>query len=218
MRPVFHVQRNKTYRVHVLNAAALVAFNFSIDGHPLQVIESDSTDVKDGLTYDFASIASGQRYSFLIKTNVEDDDGRFHIRAQIRKEIVLMNFVELATTNRYPEKTIVNVSAILHYSEADAVILEPFSYLDDIPLLEKDVTHLDEMELGPLDGVYAPRQFDVETILSTEFLVWTDTIRRGTFNSTPFILSDGVKPFLMSVLDGEEFRKDYLYVEVQIVY
>lgn len=199
----------------MINTAALVAFNFSIDGHPLQVIEMDSTDVKDGLTYDVASISSGQRYSFLIRTNQEIDGNRFHIRAQIRNEILLLPFVARTNTNRYPEVTIANVSAILQYSDKDSVDLEPFSFLDEIPLLEKELVHLDEMELGPLDGAYAPRNFDYETTLSTKFLLWNDTIRRGTFNSTPFILDDLAKPLLMSVVDGEPFHDDNLFIEVE---
>lgn len=93
MRPVFKVQREKTYRVHVINTAAQAAYNFSIDEYPLQVIETDSVDVKKGMFSDVVFVASGQRYSFLIKTK-EENTTRFIIRAKMCKELFFLYLVE----------------------------------------------------------------------------------------------------------------------------
>lgn len=215
VRPVFKVQREKIYRVHVLNTGALVAYNFSIDGHTLQVIETDSIDVKEGLFYDVASIASGQRYSFLIKTNVGSAT-RFHIRAQMRKEILLLSQVDRNNNNKYPELTIGDVSAILEYSDKNSVGLERFTFLDQVPPINQDLNHLDEMKLGPLDGAYAPKRYDLELSLSIEFFEYTDGVRRGSLNKEPFLLPEGTKPLLLSLVNGEEISEDHFLIEVKL--
>lgn len=67
-RHIFSVQPGRTYRIRVINASALSTFTFSIDGHKLVAIEVDGVALKEpSKKADFAYIAAGQRYSFLMR-------------------------------------------------------------------------------------------------------------------------------------------------------
>lgn len=98
----------------------------------------------------------------------------------------------------------------MEYSDENLVGLEPYSYLDQDPQIDSD-----EMELAPLDGVYAPRKYDVEVVLTLAFKTDKNGVHRGSFNATPFQLPHRIKPLLMSVMDGEEINDDIFHIEVK---
>ncbi|KAJ3146723.1 ferroxidase fet3 [Geranomyces michiganensis] len=61
-----HFQPGRRYLLRVINAAAVVPFNFAIDAHRLTIVQADATDVVDNVTVDGLFIDIGQRYSVII--------------------------------------------------------------------------------------------------------------------------------------------------------
>jgi iron transport multicopper oxidase len=222
-RPVFEVQRNKSYRVRVINTSAVAAFNFSIDGHPLETIEVDGVDVAKPVPIDIAPIAAGQRYSFRIRTNGSLE--RYLIRANLRKESLML--IEGFNINKFPEALMKEVTAVLEYRRSSSESVnriphpvpyktEPFSYMDEIP--QRNVTrgslkYLDESELSPFDGIPAPPYFDQEIMLEVGFYEDHENIRRGSFNRTPFVLPQD-EPLLWTIVDGNSPPKSTFPLEV----
>jgi L-ascorbate oxidase len=62
------VQEGKTYRLRIINSAALLPFNFAIAQHNLTIIEADGTLV-DPVEVENLDISPGQRYSVLLTAN-----------------------------------------------------------------------------------------------------------------------------------------------------
>jgi len=218
-RQVFEVQRNKTYRVRVINTSAVAMFNFSIDGHALQPIEVEGVDIAQTELIDIAPIAAGQRYSFLMRTNEPLD--RYLVRANLRKESLMLIVRENATNiNKYPEALMGDVTAVLQYSlppdSPDLLKLstETHSYLQPVPPSSlSDPVYIDEALLAPYNGVTAPDHVDQEFVLEVGFYEDHEDIRRGSFNQTPYKLPSD-KPLLNYLLDGEEFPKDAFSLEL----
>ncbi|KAI0092238.1 multicopper oxidase 2A [Irpex rosettiformis] len=82
----FTLEDDKTYRIRLVNSGSLAPIRFSIDYHPLTIIEVDGTFVKPyvvtGLT-----IAVAQRYSVLIHTNQTEGHGRYWMRTLLQSNM-----------------------------------------------------------------------------------------------------------------------------------
>ncbi|PFH46698.1 multicopper oxidase [Amanita thiersii Skay4041] len=65
---VVNVDRNKRYRFRLLNAACLAAYNFSIDGHAMTVIETDGSETIPH-EVDIVPLFPGQRVSVVVKAD-----------------------------------------------------------------------------------------------------------------------------------------------------
>ncbi|ODM89025.1 L-ascorbate oxidase, partial [Orchesella cincta] len=217
MRPVFQLQREKTYRLRLLNAGAVAAYNFSIDDHKLRAIEVDGIDVRTPVEANIVPIAAGQRYSFLVRCNNDSFNGSRHlIRANLRKESLML--IDGWNINEYPEALMADVTAVLEcvdqdlglYQHRAVVSREPFTCDDIVPPrpITDDIVYLDEMALSPLDGIPAPDHVDEEFTVASVFFEDHENIRRGAFNYTPFKLPND-KPLLMKLIDGETIPDAY---------
>ena len=65
---IINVRKGKTYRLRILNAAALGYYNIAIAGHNMTVIQQDTCPTKPALMKSI-DIAAGQRFDVLITTN-----------------------------------------------------------------------------------------------------------------------------------------------------
>lgn len=63
---MFNLDPDSTYRVRLVNAGFFLPFEFEIDRHMLEIIESDGTLV-DPLTVESLSVSVAQRYSFILQ-------------------------------------------------------------------------------------------------------------------------------------------------------
>ena len=61
-------EQGKTYRIRLINSGTFVNTQFSIDSHPLTVIEADGTSVVP-FTVDSVTLGVAQRYSVLVTLN-----------------------------------------------------------------------------------------------------------------------------------------------------
>ncbi|KAF8623777.1 hypothetical protein AX15_006218 [Amanita polypyramis BW_CC] len=75
---VVNVEPFKRYRLRVVNAACIAAYNFSIDGHDLTVIETDGIETVPR-TVSVVPIHAGQRVSVVVNAN--QPVGNYWIRA-----------------------------------------------------------------------------------------------------------------------------------------
>jgi len=202
-RPLFRVNPTKTYRVRVINTAANSVFRFSIDAHKLQTIETDGVDVLEPVVADEAIISQGQRYSFLVEMT-GDAEGEYLIRANLMSEILMLIVRENIAP--YPEALQPNATAVLKYrKDGDEpslpdVSTELFDYTQEVPesSLQNPLV-LDPDLLRPADGIEAPRYYDKQFILETNFTYDPKGIRRGTFNGTWFTLPE--HPIIMTVME-----------------
>lgn len=77
---VFNVYFGKTYKLRIINTGAMGSYNFSIDGHTMDVIEADG-QVTERRRVDILRIGVGQRYSVLVSRNMFRTTDNFWIRA-----------------------------------------------------------------------------------------------------------------------------------------
>ncbi|PKC65861.1 hypothetical protein RhiirA1_536012 [Rhizophagus irregularis] len=82
---VYVIEKGKRYRFRVINTSAEAPFTFSIDQHPLRIIEVEGENVKP-ITMNKINIAVGQRYSVIVNADKEVDN--FWIRATIVKQCI----------------------------------------------------------------------------------------------------------------------------------
>ncbi|CAL8136420.1 unnamed protein product [Orchesella dallaii] len=174
MRPVFHLDYDKTYRIRLVNAAAVAAFNFSIDGHPLQTIEVDGVDVKESpdVIADIVPIAAGQRYSFLFKCGggvsensaIINEDGigeeikkeTYLIRAIVRKESLML--LPGKNINEHTLALMINVTGVIecHKDKESGRKMETsenFSCDQNVPELPEEASTVqwdNDLGRGPL--------------------------------------------------------------------
>ncbi|KAL3489911.1 multicopper oxidase-domain-containing protein [Aspergillus germanicus] len=65
-----NIEAGKTYRLRFIGGTALSFVSLTIDSHEVSVIEADGHDTKP-LKTDFLQLASGQRYSMILKAKSE---------------------------------------------------------------------------------------------------------------------------------------------------
>ncbi|EXX65257.1 Fet3p [Rhizophagus irregularis DAOM 197198w] len=82
---VYVIEKGKRYRFRVINTSAEAPFTFSIDQHPLRIIEVEGENVKP-ITMNKINIAVGQRYSVIV--NADKEVNNFWIRATIVKQCI----------------------------------------------------------------------------------------------------------------------------------
>jgi FtsP/CotA-like multicopper oxidase with cupredoxin domain len=75
---VINVEHGKRYRFRIVGASCDPWFNFTIDGHPMTVIETDGVETEP-LIVDSLPVFAGQRYSVVVTAN--QTVGNYWIRA-----------------------------------------------------------------------------------------------------------------------------------------
>ncbi|CAG8496081.1 8828_t:CDS:2 [Scutellospora calospora] len=109
---VYKVTKGKKYRFRLINTSAQAAFIFSIDNHPMKVIEVDGIIVKS-FEINRISMHVAQRYSVIIDAN--NDVKNYWIRATLSPECIPHS----NTTINFNSAINYNVTAILSYDGAD---------------------------------------------------------------------------------------------------
>lgn len=81
-RALFNVDRDKRYRLRLINAGGSAMMQFSVDNHSLSVIESDSTMVQP-VSVDRLYLAVAERYSVVLTAN--QTAGNYWLRSALDK-------------------------------------------------------------------------------------------------------------------------------------
>ena len=78
---VISVESNRYYRFRLIGTSALLAFNFSIDGHMLRAIASDG-NYFEPQDVQYIVVHSGERYDFILNTTNNGGQTNYWIRAE----------------------------------------------------------------------------------------------------------------------------------------
>jgi len=80
----YTIQRGKTYRIRLINTGSLTSIRFSVDYHPLTLIEADGT-LLTPTNVSGVTVAVGQRYSVLLYANQTSvANGTYWMRATLQ--------------------------------------------------------------------------------------------------------------------------------------
>ncbi len=162
----FTFEPSKRYRIRVINTGALAGFSFSVDSHPLTLIEADATEVEPQRLSSF-EVQVAQRYSVLIDTN--QPPGAYFIRGTIDDDMLGYDNPALNQDQR----------ALMRYSNAPSSAVAN----DTAPTLPGNLTSLDTDTLRPVVAVQAPQAARRE-ILVVNFGVSTTGEYRAFMNGT----------------------------------
>ncbi|RIA82765.1 Multicopper oxidase [Glomus cerebriforme] len=122
---VYKFQSGKRYRLRIMNTSGLTHFIFSIDNHPLKIIEADG-EYSQPVTVNKLPVAIGQRYSVIVEANQQVDN--YWIRATIDNRCLLTNdsTVNVNSAINY------NVTGILRYEGAPITYPTTTEYPDAV--------------------------------------------------------------------------------------
>ena len=85
--PKYTVQRNKTYRLRLVNSGSFPAIRFSVDNRPLTLIEADGTLLAP-TQVSGVIVAVTQRYCVLLYANQTSvQNGTFWMRATLQSDM-----------------------------------------------------------------------------------------------------------------------------------
>jgi FtsP/CotA-like multicopper oxidase with cupredoxin domain len=128
---VVNVTRGKSYRLRILNSSAAIAYNFSIDGHKLAVIETDGVDTFKSPKVDIVLILPAQRYSFLV--TMDQPLGEYWIRISGEFPISTPGLHGHAILRYEPGTTIQSSQPVVESNEPYTGVLQGRPHFHDIP-------------------------------------------------------------------------------------
>ena len=79
---VFTVERGSSYRFRLIGAQNVYAYKFSIDGHKLTVVGTDSSWIEPQKQVDYIIIHTGERYDFILDADAMSGQDYYWIRAE----------------------------------------------------------------------------------------------------------------------------------------
>ncbi|KAI8590516.1 Cupredoxin [Geranomyces variabilis] len=159
----FVVQPSTTYRFRLISTSAFTAYNFSIDGHQLSIIETDGVDTIPYLV-DRITINNGQRYSVLVTTSAKGPSAYIRVNA-------LYDVPWTASPNSVGYNT--QVTAILQYAG------QPVPPLPTT-VMPKKFVDFNQMLVKSWPPAAAPSKVDHNVPISFYFdTVAPDTIQRA---------------------------------------
>nr|CCA20280.1 multicopper oxidase putative [Albugo laibachii Nc14] len=171
----------KLYRLRLINQAGFASFNFSIDGHVFQVIETDGFPVQPSKLINALVVNIGQRYDILVRANGSASD-RFWIRST---SLFDSPFTSLPL-DQFPSGFNPNGLAILEYcaEKRDSSMIEPKSTEWNFT-----ITVANDLDFIPTDSIMLPR-FPEErmTVEFTLAALQGDPVTRGyaSINQSPY--------------------------------
>ncbi|KAH9059155.1 laccase [Lactarius vividus] len=178
---VVNVVQGKRYRLRLVSISCEPAFNFSIDGHQLTIIEVDSVNHQP-LLVDSLQIFAGQRYSVVLNANQPINN--YWIRA-LPNVGASQNFTGLTNL------------AILRYLNAS--LTNPSDPTENIPA---SVRPLKETDLHPLDLIPVPgnpipggADININLVVSIDFSTFKFLVNNVSFESPDV-------PVLLQILNG----------------
>uniref|UniRef100_A0A8H8CH71 Laccase n=1 Tax=Psilocybe cubensis TaxID=181762 RepID=A0A8H8CH71_PSICU len=183
---VIKVVPNKRYRFRLISMSCDPAFTFSIDGHPMTVIEADSQSVQP-LTVNEITIHAGQRYSFILYAN--NPIGNYWIRSHPNDD-GLKGYAGGIN------------SAILRYYGAPTKDPTTSKASVSNPLIEANLRPL----YNPAaPGIPSPGAADVNINLE---ITYNNDTQKFLVNNVPF--ADVPVPVLLQILSGGQSAIDLL--------
>ncbi|GBB84880.1 hypothetical protein RclHR1_11470001 [Rhizophagus clarus] len=176
---VYKVTSGKRYRLRLINMSGLVHYIFSVDNHPLKIIEADGQYSRP-VTVNKLPVAIGQRYSVIIEANQPVEN--YWMRATIDDRCILKNQSTINIDSAINYK----VTGILRYDGAD--IADPKS--KEYPDQTEPCLSLDQSLLKPYVPLQVPGPATNEIKLTATFGVDSQNIGRAFINNSTYAVDD----------------------------
>ena len=177
---MFNLKPDTKYRLRIINSGFFADIDYSIDQHPLTIIEADGTLV-DPIDVEVLNIAVAQRYSVIINTNATSDNNLFWMHAKLNNYCFGHDNDWLNT----------DVKALVSYNDKNSYNL--VSSLPQPPTSKEynywknpECKELDESLLHPLVKDNAPSNYNHHFRLDASFMIGAYQLDRGFFNSTTY--------------------------------
>ncbi|RHZ48708.1 hypothetical protein Glove_543g76 [Diversispora epigaea] len=176
----YNVQKGKKYRFRIINTSAYTYFTFSIDNHPLQVIEVEGTPVKQAntSTVTVLPLHTAQRYSVILHAN--QPIGNYYIRANIIESCLAPR---TNNTINYNSSINPNATGILHYIGADSYS-KPTS--TEYPVTFTLCRGIDSSAIRPYKPDPAPANITNSFVLNVTFAPNDDDVGLFKINNSTF--------------------------------
>ncbi|CAG8506373.1 8149_t:CDS:2, partial [Diversispora eburnea] len=176
----YNVKKGKKYRFRIINTSAYAAFTFSIDNHPLRVIEVEGTPVKNvsAAIVTVLPIHVAQRYSVIVTANQKVDN--YYIRASIMENCLLPRTPETINSNSSLNP---NATGILHYHGAGSDKPNSTAY----PITIDPCQDLNSSAIRPCEASPPPNNFTDEFLFITTFERNDDNVGLLGINNSSFI-------------------------------
>ncbi|CAB5351266.1 unnamed protein product [Rhizophagus irregularis] len=175
----YKVTPGKKYRLRLINTSGLSHFMFSIDNHPLKIIEADGEYSKPVIVNKLP-VAIGQRYSVIIDANQKVDN--YWMRATIDDRCLLIN----NQTVNFDSAINYNVTGILKYDGAGLGYPTSTEYPDQLePCLSIDPNLLKTLEPQQIPG---PATNKIQLVVT--FRDDDQNVTRAFINNSSFVVDD----------------------------
>lgn len=217
---VVDVMQGKRYRFRILNSAAAIAYNFSIDGHKLTVIETDGVDTFKSPKVDIINIIPAHRYSVIVLMN--QPLGEYWIRTSGVFPISTPGLLGRAILRYAPNPAGVSAEALAEPTQPASDALQGRPDFHDIPW--NDIISSGGIQMPTAQELQqffpnTPPKFDknMRAEMDTTFAQSIKRVRLPTTNpvnpSTAILLDQNDVPPLQFGVDGSaQARYDRLIV------
>ncbi|RHZ82297.1 hypothetical protein Glove_109g260 [Diversispora epigaea] len=201
--PTYNVQKGKKYRFRIINTSAYAFFTFSIDNHPLQVIEVEGTPVKNAKAakVKVLPLHIAQRYSVILTANQPIDN--YYIRASIIDSC--LGAITNETINGNSSINF-NATGILHYHGAGSKKPTSTAYPFTFPLCQD----LNANAIRPYKDSPAPNNVTDKFVFSVTFNLNDDDVGLLGINNSSFVptLNNPTSQRIMLQENFTDFDKD----------
>lgn len=172
----------KTYRLRLINMAALSMFHFWVEGHDMEVIEADGVDMQRYPT-PVLSLSAAQRYSVLVRAR-NDTANNWSIHANLDPSMY----------DAVPDSLQLNLTSTLSYGTPDAPLGEGLRELETYDFFPDDQL----VPVDPLPMVPPTIAHDLHVVFTT----YNDGKSYASFNNITYV--SPLTPAVMSMTTEPE--------------
>ncbi|KAE8212202.1 hypothetical protein CF327_g4124 [Tilletia walkeri] len=159
----------KTYRIRIINMAALAMFHVYFEGHDMRIIEVDGTDTEE-LPVDILTVSVAQRYSVLVTARNDTSAAAKNWPIHINMDPDMFDVV--------PDDLELNVTSTVGYPGATEMG-------SDRPFVD-EYTYFDDTKLVPVEGE-GMADPDTSIDLNVSFDTYSDGQNYASFNNITYV-------------------------------
>nr|AAR82933.1 multicopper oxidase [Auricularia auricula-judae] len=179
---------NATHRLRIINSGSFADVRFSVDGHPLTVVETDGVEVAPYVV-EAVQVSVAQRYSVLLTTN--NTAGVYWMRAVVQED--MFTYDQPGFNG--------NALGVLQYTGVDNSTMPDPGLVDNNPGTGKNLTLMDTALLRPASKQHPPKA-TLTYKITVSFQVTADNGFFAFINSTSWTPLSG-SPTLFSHLGAD---------------
>ncbi|CAG8494695.1 162_t:CDS:2 [Acaulospora morrowiae] len=200
---IYKVVKDKKYRFRIINTSGAAFFFFSIDNHPLTIIEVEGTYVKP-YTVNTLPIFISQRYSVIVNANQPVDN--YFIRATMARDCIFNS----PTTINHDSAINYNVTGIFRYDGAPNATPKSQPYNDDFTKSLLPCRDLDQSYLKPYYPTPPPQDSTIQFEFQVTIRQDRENVTKAYINNQTFI-PDLTSPSISKIMLGIDPKQFPVY-------